>query len=127
MFLYRYWTHVNNRTDAPTVNVELDQLKVDRETPSGYWYFKASGAYCWVSKSKKGNRYPRYCYANKADAWASYLIRVAGRIKHLKYQSHVANAAERLVKNGRKSAEKPQTTIKLYSQQGDYFDVGFNA
>ena len=88
---------------------------VVKETPGGYWYIKnnfATGTKrCWVSKSRKGNKYPRYCYANKADAWYSYQVRVNKRIHHLERDLSVAKAAKEIIALGRKRAEKGERGV----------------
>jgi len=92
---YRYRTNVA----FDVVEVCLEQFKVIKETPKGYWLtFPWSapfhGEYNWKKWVSKTSR-KRFAYPTKEEAWDSYCIRRKRRVMHLQRQLDEATLALR--------------------------------
>lgn len=97
--LYRYEARDNTRS----VVLVLKKFNVVRETECGYWYVPWSirnhespmgvkwfkDQQRWVSKNSRKRR----CYPTTEEAMESFRIRSQWRLKHLKRQMVVAEAA----------------------------------
>lgn len=81
------------------VSIKLEEWKVIKETPKGYWINRMSGIWWggkrWVSKTSR----KRFAYPTKEEALESFLIRKKAHIKHLKRNLTNAEKALELAKN----------------------------